>query len=213
MFDQTLCISTLTSGQPSIDVGAAATRWQFNGGEANQGIRIAGTEGIVRGIHTSQVSLAATADGIVVSDCNTTATPGITVASGADDYVIRGNIARGGITNTPGVAETRVVTDNIGTKNRQLIVISIAGDGTLNATRSSAGTTCTAAGSGQYNLTFPVCVGGVVMAQYVSVDTTSPGVYAIVEQPNYAGGAVSVQLSSGGNLAGGDTIDVLLEVF
>lgn len=211
MFDQTLAVSVLRSGFKGIDLGANATRWQINGGESNQGVNIAGTAGIVRGIHTSSIDLASTADEILVKDNHCTGA--ITIAAGADNYIVRDNYVPSGVTNTPGIAETRIVSDNIGQKNRQEINISIAGDGTLNATRSSAGTTCTAAGSGQYNLTFPPCVGGVCFSQYVSVDTTSPGVFCIVEAPNYAAGTVSVQLSSGSNLAGGDTIDVMLRVF
>lgn len=111
MFDQTLATSVDTPGNPGITIGASATRWQFNGGESNQGVTIAGTAGVVRGMHTSTIALASTADEILVEHNHLTGA--LTIASGADNYVVTGNYVGGGITNTPGRADTRVVFDNI----------------------------------------------------------------------------------------------------
>lgn len=110
MFDQTLATSVLTPGNHGITIGTGATRWQFNGGESNQGVSIAGTAGIVRGMHTSTVALAATAAQILVE--NNHLTGALTIASGATHYVVTGNYVAGGITNTPGRSSTRVVEGN-----------------------------------------------------------------------------------------------------
>lgn len=111
MFDQTLATSVLTPGNPGITVSTGATRWQFNGGEANQGITVAGTAGVIRGMHTSDIALAGTVDEVLVEGNHLTGN--LTIASGADNYVVQGNFVNGSITNTPGRSETRVVFDNI----------------------------------------------------------------------------------------------------
>lgn len=210
MLDQTLAISTLLANTPGIDIGASATRWQISGGETLAAIKIAGTEGIVRGVHASQVQLDPTADGIVVGGCNFTATPGITIASGADDFVIEGNVARGGITDGAGPAVTRRITNNVGIVNTIPYRIGITTAGARDTTKSSANTTVTAAGSGQYDITFPPCTAGLIHAQFVDGTTAGSNVMCIVEAPNYAAGTASIQLNSGANLAGGDTIDITI---
>ncbi len=111
MFDQTLATSVLTPGNPGIRIGADATRWQFNGGEANQGVTVAGTAGVLRGMHASAISLAGTVDEVLVE--NNHLTGALTIAAGADNYVVSGNYVAGGITNTPGRADTRVVEGNV----------------------------------------------------------------------------------------------------
>jgi hypothetical protein len=129
MFDQTLATSVLTSGQRGITIASGATRWQFNGGEANEGVSIAGTDGIVRGMHTSVIAIAATADSVLVE--NNHLTGSLTIASGANNYVVKGNYVGGSITNTPGPASTRIVRSN--TTEAVFDVYTSTGDITLNS--------------------------------------------------------------------------------
>ena len=95
----------------------------------------------------------------------------------------------------------------------RVVFIGIATDGTRDAARSSPGTTVTAAGAGQYDLTFPPATSGLCLTQFVDGTTTGSNVSVIVEAPNFAAGTVSVQLNSGGNLAGGDTVHIVLFLF
>jgi len=129
MFDQTLATSVLTSGQRGITIGANATRWQFSGGEANQGISVAGTAGIIRGVHTSTIALAATVDEVLVESNHLTGS--LTIASGADNYTVQDNHVGGSITNTPGPASTRIVRGNI--PEVVFDVYTSTGDVTLNS--------------------------------------------------------------------------------
>lgn len=115
MFDQSLCISILMGGA-GVNIGEDANLWQFNGGAVDgTGFAVAGTRGVIRGVQCNAVSLAATASIISVIDNQCVGTPGITVASGADNYIITSNYTPNGITNTPGTSATRVVANNIGT--------------------------------------------------------------------------------------------------
>lgn len=111
MFDQLLSVSTLATGASGLQIGANATRWQFSGGEVNQGVNVQGTAGVIRGMHTSTIAIAATADELLVEDNHLTGN--ITIAAGADNYVVQGNFVSGSITNTPGRSDTRVVEGNI----------------------------------------------------------------------------------------------------
>lgn len=111
MFDQSTVLPVLTSGTSGIAIGPNATRWQFSGGESNTGISIEGTSGVVRGMHTSDITLESTADEVLVE--NNCLSDDLTVNAGADNYAIVGNFIGGTLTNTPGIASTRVVRSNV----------------------------------------------------------------------------------------------------
>lgn len=209
MFAELLAISTL-SGGIGVEVGVNATRWQFDGGEVLQNMLIRGTAGVIHGMSLTSLELAATAAELAIGSNHISGTPAITISAGADDFAIVGNVLPGGITDGAGPAVSRRIDSNVGAPNSIPLRIGIAADGTRDPARSSPGTTVTAAGSGQYDLTFPPCTTGLCFGQFVDGTLASNNVQVIMEAPNYAAGTVSAQLSSGGNLAGGDTINVVI---
>lgn len=103
-----------------------------------------------------------------------------------------------------------VHTDVIFGRLKFVFLRIVAGATPKDATRSSPNTTVTAAGGGQYNVTFPKAALGWTFASLADGGSSHPGVVALVEAANYTAGTVSIQIEGGGDLAGDDYLDVFI---